>query len=223
MCKARSGRLGSDCAGGLGMTCWLPIDDTDAPFRAAEVIKAGGLIILPTDTVYGVAANLWQPEAVAALYMTKQRPPERAIPVLLADLKDVTQVARDLPEAAFLLAQAFWPGPLTIVLPRRPEVPEIVSALPTIGVRLPNHDGARAVIRACGGALAVTSANRTGYPNPLTAQEAAELGDAVELLLDGGRCPGGLPSTVVDLSHGRLHIIRSGPLDEATLRSALEQ
>lgn len=203
------------------MTHWLPIDNVDAPIRAAEVIEAGGLIILPTDTVYGVAANLWRLEAVAALYVTKQRSPERAIPVLLADLDDIVQVACNLPEAAWRLVQTFWPGPLTIVVPRRPEVPEIVSALPTIGVRIPDHDEARAVIRACGGALAVTSANRAGDPNPLTAQEAARLDGAVELILDGGRCPGGTPSTVIDLSHGGLHIIRPGPLDEATLRSAL--
>jgi L-threonylcarbamoyladenylate synthase len=204
------------------MTAWLPIDDPSAPARAAEVIRAGGLIVLPTDTVYGVAADLWQPEAVAALYAAKARPPAKAIPVLLAGEADAAQVACHIPPLAGKLAAAFWPGPLTIALPRRESVPDIVSSLPTVGVRVPDHDGARAVIRACGGALAVTSANRSGEPGALTARQAADaLGGQVALVLDGGRCSGGVPSTVVDASGEALQIIRIGPLNEATLRAAL--
>jgi L-threonylcarbamoyladenylate synthase len=204
------------------MTIWLPVDDAAAPARAAEVIRAGGLIILPTDTVYGVAADLWQPEAVAALYAAKQRPPDRAIPVLLSDLKAAEQVALVFPPAALLLARAFWPGPLTIAVPRRAELPSVVSSLPTVGLRIPDHQAARAVIRACGGALAVTSANRSGQPSPLAASEAAEaLGSAVALVLDGGPCPGGISSTVVDVSEGRLRVVRKGPLSEQVLRRAL--
>ncbi len=206
------------------MTDWLAVDDPQAPIRAAEVIRAGGLVILPTDTVYGVAADLWQPQAVAALYAAKRRPPERAIPVLLADVKDIAQVASDVPLLAHRLAEAFWPGPLTIAVPKRPEVPPIVSSLPTIGVRIPDHAATRAVIRACGGALAVTSANLSDRPSTLTAEEAAQaLGEAITLVLDGGRCPGGVPSTVVDVSGGDIRIVRVGPLDEATLRQALKR
>ncbi len=205
------------------MTDWLEAGDSQAPARAAEVIRAGGLVILPTDTVYGVAADMWQPQAVAALYAAKQRPPDRAIPILLADLDDMAQVAQDAPEIARRLAEAFWPGPLTIAIPRRPEVPEIVSSLPTVGVRIPDHAAARAVIRACGGALAVTSANLSDQPSALTAADAARaLGEAVALVLDGGRCPGGTPSTVVDVSGGALRVVRPGPLDEATLQRALQ-
>jgi L-threonylcarbamoyladenylate synthase len=204
------------------MTTWLSIGDPSAPARAAEVIQAGGLIVLPTDTVYGVAADLWQPEAVAALYAAKTRPPAKAIPVLLAGEADAAQVACEVPPLAQKLAAAFWPGPLTIALPRRDTVPDIVSSLPTIGVRVPDHDRARAVIRACGGALAVTSANRSGDPGALTAQQAADaLGEHVALVLDGGRCPGGVPSTVVDASGEAMRIVRIGPLDEAALRAAL--
>jgi L-threonylcarbamoyladenylate synthase len=204
------------------MTAWLPIDDPDAPARAAETIRAGGLVVLPTDTVYGVAADPWQPEAVAALYAAKDRPPARAIPVLLAGEADAAQVAREVPLPAMKLAAAFWPGPLTIALPRLESVPEIVSSLPTIGVRVPDHDGTRAIIRACGGVLAVTSANRSGQADSLTARQATDaLGDRVALVLDGGRCPGGVPSTVVDLSGGALRIVRPGPIDEAALRAAL--
>ena len=198
----------------------LSIDDPDALDRAADVIRAGGLLILPTDTVYGVAADLSQPEAVARLYEIKGRPPEKAIPILVADFGGVRKVAQHVPLEANKLADAFWPGPLTIALPKWPVIPEIVSALPTVGVRIPDHDGARAVIRACGGALAVTSANRSGGPNPLTAGQAALL-EGVDLLLDGGTCPGGQPSTVVDVSGGELRIVREGPIDEAALRRAL--
>jgi L-threonylcarbamoyladenylate synthase len=204
------------------MTTWLPIDAPEAPARAAETIRAGGLVVLPTDTVYGVAADPWQPEAVAALYAAKDRPPARAISVLLAGEADAAQVAREVPPPAKKLAAAFWPGPLTIALPRLESVPEIVSSLPTIGVRVPDHDGTRAIIRACGGVLAVTSANRSGQADSLTARQAADaLGDRVALVLDGGRCPGGVPSTVVDLSGGALRIVRPGPIDEAALRAAL--
>jgi L-threonylcarbamoyladenylate synthase len=204
------------------MTEWLAADDPQAPARAAEVIRAGGLLILPTDTIYGVAADLWQPRAVEALYAAKQRPPERAIPILLADPADMAQVALDVPEMAQRLAVAFWPGPLTIAVPKRPQIPPVVSSLPTVGVRIPDHNAARAVIRACGGALAVTSANLSGQPGALTAAEAARaLGGAVALVLDGGACPGGAASTVVEVSRGALRVLRPGPLDEETLRRAL--
>jgi len=203
------------------MTEWIRADDPDAPARAAEVIRAGGLVILPTDTVYGVAADVWQPGAVAALYAAKGRPPEKAIPVLLADPDDIAQVAGDVPEVARRLAAAFWPGPLTIAVPKLATVPEIVSALPTVGVRVPDHGVARAAIRACGGALAVTSANRSGGPNPLTAQQAGDaLGEAVALILDGGACPGGIPSTVVEVRGGEWRIVRAGPISEEDLRRA---
>ncbi|MBN1430835.1 MAG: threonylcarbamoyl-AMP synthase [Anaerolineae bacterium] len=202
------------------MTDWLPIDDPAAPARAAEVIRAGGLVILPTDTVYGIAADVWQPRAIAALYAVKRRPPDKAIPVLLADTENIDLVASGIPPVARKLARAFWPGPLTIAVPKRLTLPDIVSALPTVGARIPDHDGTRAIIRACGGALAVTSANLSGAPNPLTAQEASILGEPVALILDGGRCAGGRPSTVVDVSDDSLHVVRPGPIDEEMLRKA---
>jgi L-threonylcarbamoyladenylate synthase len=205
------------------MTDWLPADHPDAPARAAAVIRRGGLIILPTDTVYGVAADLWQPDAVAALYAAKRRPPDRAIPILLSAGSEIDRVAERVPEAARRLAAALWPGPLTIVVPKRPNVPEIVSSLPTVGVRVPDHDAARAAIRACGGALAVTSANLSDQPSALTAEEAADaLGEAVGLVLDGGPAPGGTPSTVVDVTGDTLTVLRSGPVDEAALRAVVE-
>jgi L-threonylcarbamoyladenylate synthase len=159
---------------------------------------------------------------VERLYLAKQRPPDKAIPILLADPGDIEQVAAEVPDAARRLADAFWPGPLTIAVPKRSTVSEIVSAFATVGVRVPDHTAARAVIRACGGALAVTSANRSGEASPLTAQEAAHaLGASISLVLDGGLCPGGVPSTVVDISRGDIQIIRPGPISENDLRLAL--
>lgn len=205
------------------MTEWIKADDPAAAKRTAEVIRAGGLVILPTDTVYGVGADWQQPDAVAALYAAKQRPPEKAIPVLLASADDIGVVASEVPANARRLADAFWPGPLTIVVSKRDEVPEIVSAFPTIGVRVPDHDATRAAIRACGGALAVTSANVSGGANAQTAQEAAvALGDAVALVLDGGECPGGVPSTVVDVSSGEIAVLREGPVSKVELLSAIQ-
>jgi L-threonylcarbamoyladenylate synthase len=203
------------------MTSWLAVDDPFAPSRAAEVIRAGGLVIIPTDTVYGVMADVWQPEAVAALYTAKNRLPDKAIPVLLADFDDVSLVSGGVPDMACRLAEALWPGPLTIAVPKHPDLPGIVSSLPTVGVRIPDHERARAVIRACGGAVAATSANLSGESDSLTAEEASRLGSAVGLVLDGGRCPGGKPSTVVDVSGGELRIVRPGPLKEAVLRRVL--
>ena len=202
---------------------WMSISDGRAPLRAAAVLSEGGLIILPTDTVYGVAADPWQPRAVAALYRAKRRSPERAIPILLADFDHIRMVATDIPEIARKLAKAFWPGPLTIAVPRLPELPDIVSSLPTVGVRIPDHEAVRAIIRAASGALAVTSANISGQPDPITAQAASDaLGDAISLVLDGGPCPGGMASTVVDVTGPALRIVRRGPLTEDDLLSALK-
>lgn len=206
------------------MTAWLLASNRRAAGRAAQLIRVGELVIMPTDTVYGVGADLWQEAAVEALYEAKGRPQDRAIPILLADPDCIGLVAQEIPENALRLAEAFWPGPLTIAVPKRRLVPDAVSSLPTVGVRVPDHDAARAVIRACGGALAVTSANRSGGPDPLTAQQAADaLGEAVALVLEGGPCPGGMPSTVVDVTDDDLRIVREGPISEAQLRRALSK
>jgi L-threonylcarbamoyladenylate synthase len=191
----------------------LPLTEPTAPARAAEIIRAGGLLILPTDTVYGLAADLWNPEAVARLYAVKRRPPEKAIPILLADFEAIHQVAAEIPALALTLANHFWPGALTLTLPKKSGLPEIVSSLPTIGVRIPDHPAARAVIRACGGVLAVTSANVSGAASPLTFKETLIL-EEIDLALDGGDCPGGVSSTVVDLTGGVVRVLRAGPISE---------
>jgi len=189
---------------------------------AAAVIARGELIVLPTDTVYGVGAAI-QAAAIERLFLAKRRPAERAIPVLLADQEDVWRVAREFPAAAQRLAEAFWPGPLTLALPKRDDLPPNLTQLPTVGVRVPDLAEARAILAAAGGALGVTSANRSEQPPACTIQAAMRyLGEAVTLYLDGGMCRGGVPSTVVTFEGGEWRIVRSGPISEADLRAALE-
>lgn len=193
----------------------------DAPSMAATAIGRGELIVLPTDTVYGVGAAI-EEAAIERLFAAKNRPAERAIPVLLAGPDDVWRVARDFPPQAQRLADAFWPGPLTLALPKRDDLPPNLTQLPTVGVRVPDLPEVRAVLAAVGGALAVTSANRSDQPPACTIQAAIRyLGESVALYLDGGTCRGGVPSTVVTFEDGELRIVRAGPLSEADLRAAL--
>lgn len=202
----------------------VPIDHPDALWQAVETLQRGELVVLPTDTVYGVAADPWNERAVAALYAAKGRPPDKAVPILLSDTSQALRVASHMPEVAQVLSRAFWPGPLTLVVPKHPDVPATVSALPTIGLRVPDHNGARTIIEAAGGALAVTSANRSDQPPALTAQKAlVALGASVSYVLDGGRCSGAQASTVVDVSEDDLRLLRPGPLSEDALRAVLER
>jgi L-threonylcarbamoyladenylate synthase len=182
--------------------------------RAAALLRASELVAFPTDTVYGVGAIVWDATAVGKLYAAKLRALDKAIPVLLADPADIALVARDLSAAALRIAEHFWPGPLTVVVPRADRVPdEVTAGGDTVAVRVPDHDLARALIRAAGAPLATTSANLSGQASPVTAQEvAAQLGERIALILDGGRCLGGVPSTIVDLTQPQPRIVRPGPI-----------
>lgn len=197
----------------------VPADQIEA---AVAKLRAGGIVVFPTDTVYGVGALPGDARAVARVFRAKRRPPEKALPVLIADADDLVKVAAAVPAAARRLAAAFWPGPLTLVLRRAPGFRGAGSAEDeTVGVRIPNLEPARALIRAAGGALAVTSANLSGQPSPRTAQEAAaQIGRAVDLILDGGPCPGGVESSVVDCSRSPLRLLREGALSRDQLRRA---
>lgn len=199
----------------------IPLDRTDTVLIAAATVARGDLIVLPTDTVYGVGARIDE-AAIERLFVAKRRPAERAIPVLLADLDDVLRVAREFPAPARRLAEAFWPGPLTLALPKRDDLPPNLSMLSSVGVRVPDLPQTRAILAAAGGALAVSSANRSDQPPACTIQAAMRyLGDAVALYVDGGTCLGGVPSTVVAFEEGKLRIVRPGPLSEEALRAAL--
>src|SRR5690349_5272226 len=162
----------------------------DAIPRALEILKTGGLVAFPTDTVYGVGALAFDGKAVESIYAAKDRPIEKAIPVLVADAADMEKVGMNIPEVAYKLAAHFWPGPLTVVVPKKPTLPESVSAIDTVGVRVPDHEVARAILRAAG-PMAVTSANISGQPSPSTAQEVLDqLDGRIDLIIDGGTTPG---------------------------------
>ncbi len=190
----------------------VPADSPDAIIAAVRVLRAGGLVAFPTDTVYGVGALVFDERAVQSIYDAKDRPDEKAIPVLLGDAADLPQVALDLNETAETLAEAFWPGPLTIVVHKQPTLPRAVSATDTVGVRVPDHELARRLLIAAG-PMAVTSANLSGRPSPNSAADVLEqLGGRIGLIIDGGTTPGGVPSTVVDCTQPRPTILREGPI-----------
>jgi L-threonylcarbamoyladenylate synthase len=193
----------------------------DAIPRALEILKAGGLVAFPTDTVYGVGALAFDGKAVESIYAAKNRPIEKAIPVLIGDKDDLEKVGIHIPASAHKLASRFWPGPLTILVPKRADIPESVSATSNVGVRVPDHDVARALLRAAG-PMAVTSANISGRQSPVTAEEVYEqLGGRIDLIIDGGQTPGGVPSTLVDCTMSELKVLREGPISLEDLLSAL--
>ena len=202
------------------MTKLLPAD-AESIQVALQILREGGLVAFPTDTVYGVGALVFDGKAVESIYVAKQRPIEKAIPVLMADAADMEKVGMDIPEVAYQLAARFFPGPLTCLIPKQPTLPESVSATETVGVRVPDHEVARALLRAAG-PMAVTSANISGQASPSTAQEVlAQLGGRIELILDGGKTPGGVPSTLVDCTGKDLKILREGPISLAEIRQKL--
>lgn len=199
---------------------------TDAPGalnQAVAVLRAGGLVAFPTDTVYGVGANATNAAAVGQLYAAKVRPEGKAIPLLLGDVRDLEGLAENLPPVAERLMDAFWPGALTLVVWRSPAVADIVTAGgPTVAVRLPDHVVARALARALGGALAATSANVSGAREATTAAEVLDqLAGRIDLVLDGGRCAGGTASTVLDLTTEPPTVLRTGALDSGLLQRIL--
>ncbi|HEU5433974.1 MAG TPA: L-threonylcarbamoyladenylate synthase, partial [Thermomicrobiales bacterium] len=181
--------------------------------RAARVIVGGGVVAIPTDTVYGIAASLARPEAIQRLYHIKGRPDDKPVPVLLASVDDVERVAADFPSALMALASRWWPGPLTIVAPARSDLPPEATGIdrhgrPTVGLRVPHHAVAIDLIARAGGALAVTSANRSGQPaatDALAVEQA--LGDRCDLILDAGAAPGGVSSTVIAIEGGRVNVL----------------
>ena len=195
--------------------------------RAVALLQAGRVIAFPTDTVYGLGAHALLPGAVEDLYRIKGRPARLAIPLLLADAAAMDLVCQDAPDVARELARCFWPGALSLVLRRTPLVPDAVTAGgDTVAVRVPDQALVRQLCRQLGAPLAATSANLHGQPPPVTAvQVEAMLGGRLPLVLDGGPCPGGIPSTVLDLTTSPPAILRPGPitaLDLAPLVNGLE-
>jgi L-threonylcarbamoyladenylate synthase len=200
------------------------VHSTNSPnaiLNALEVLLSGGLVAFPTDTVYGLGCLAFHEKAIESIYVAKDRPMEKAIPVLIGDAEDLTKVAEEIPIFAMKLIARFWPGPLTVLVPKKGTLPDGISATSTVGVRMPDHDVARALLRLAG-PMAVTSANISGEPSPTTAEQVLEqLNGRVAMILDGGETPGGIPSTLVDCTTEELQIIREGPISKEQLLNAM--
>ncbi len=196
-------------------------DDTIA--RAAALLRAGEVVAFPTETVYGLGADATNATAVARVFEIKARPSFDPLIVHLAAAEDLESVVAAVPPAARVLMQRFWPGPLTLVLPKRAHIPDLVTAgLSSVAVRVPNHAVARALIRAAGCPIAAPSANRFGCVSPTTAAHVAEqLGDAPALILDGGPCRIGVESTVVSLLASVPALLRPGGVTLEELEEAI--
>jgi L-threonylcarbamoyladenylate synthase len=178
------------------------------------ILKQGGLVAYPTDTVYGLGAYAYLSGAVKRIYDVKERPRDMPLPLLLADENMIADIAAELSPLAWLLIKEFLPGALTLVVSKSIAVPRIVgSEGPTIAVRIPAHPVPVALIRGMGAPIIGTSANLSGKPSPLTAEEVNnQLGDRVDLVIDGGKCPGGKESTVVDVTGDKPVILREGAI-----------
>ncbi len=187
--------------------------------RAADLLRAGELVALPTETVYGLAANALDAKAVAKIFEVKGRPSHNPVIVHVADAGMARQCTAHWPESADALARSFWPGPLTMVLPRAVNIPDVVTAGgSTVGVRWPGHPFIQAVIRECGFPLAAPSANRSNSISPTNAQHVVrQLGDRLRLIVDGGQSQVGIESTVVDLVSQPPRMLRPGMIHEESL------
>jgi len=182
--------------------------------QAADILLRGGVVVFPTETVYGIGANAMDATAVAKIFEIKRRPRFNPLIVHLPDQEMLSLVTSEIPREAQFLSETFWPGPLTLVLPKKETVPSLVTAgLPSVAVRMPNHPVARKLLQAVGTPLAAPSANRFSRLSPTRVEHAKEqLGNEVDLYLDGGACPVGVESTIVGWIDGRATLLRRGGL-----------
>ena len=203
----------------------IHVGNENALRRAVEVLKGGGIIAFPTDTVYGVAVLPWDTDVLARLHKAKQRRADHPIPLLLSDadqLERVVTIPRRLRHQVRQLITRFWPGGLTLVLAKTEIVPNLVSHTHTVGVRVPDLPLARTLIRDAGGVLAVTSANISGQPSSITAQEVqGQLGGRIDMILDGGLSLGGVPSSVLDCTVLPPTLLRRGAIAVAALQAVI--
>lgn len=189
---------------------------------ALKTLRVGELIAFPTDTVYGIGTLAFNADGATKIYAAKQRPPDKALPILLGDLSQIPLVAVNLSQTALTLAERFLPGALTLVVPKHPNVPTEVSSLETIGIRIPSHNFARVLLNAAG-PLAVSSANISGAESPVNARAVyQQLNGSLPLILDGGVTPGGISSTVVDCTQSEIRILREGPISMQEIQAILK-
>ncbi len=185
--------------------------------KGVKILRKGGVIAFPTDTVYGLGADAFNPTAVERIYEIKDRPKHRQLPLLIADVERLATLAEPIPEIAWFLARQFWPGGLTLVLPKTDSLPAYLASGSTIAVRVPDHPVCLALIQHLGNPIIGTSANISGQPAALTAEEVGQqLGGKIDFIINGGKCPGGKESTVVDITRESPIILRQGiiPSDE---------
>lgn len=192
--------------------------------KGISLLRKGGVVAFPTDTVYGLGAHAGIPQAVERVYLIKERPRNMALPLLLADISQISEVAYNVPEVAWVLARAFLPGALTIILHKAESVSDIISGGGgTIGVRIPAHPVPLALIKGIGVPVVGTSANLSGKPSLLTADDVSyQLGDKIDLVIDGGPCPGGKESTVVDVTGKIPLVLREGAISREELEQVCE-
>jgi L-threonylcarbamoyladenylate synthase len=195
----------------------------DSLHQAAQTLRLGGLVAFPTETVYGLGADAENPAAVARVFAAKGRPADHPLIVHLAGAEQLDRWAHDVPAAAYELAAAFWPGPLTLILKRSSRASDLVTGgLDTVGLRVPSHSVAQELLQAFGGVIAAPSANRFGRVSPTTAEHVlTELDGRIDLILDGGPCQVGLESTIVDLSRGEPVVLRPGGVTVERLTKVL--
>jgi L-threonylcarbamoyladenylate synthase len=191
--------------------------------KAISILKKGGVVAYPTDTVYGLGACMTDTAAVDRIFQVKGRPKGMALPVLLADKVQMESILTSVPLSARRLADEFFPGALTIILPKSNSVPDIITGGGrTVAFRIPDHRVPLALIKGLGKPIVGTSANLSGQPSALTAAEVqAQIGDKIDMVIDGGRCPGGIESTVIDLSGKKPVVRRQGAISIEKLRKIL--
>ena len=206
-------------------TLILPASDPATVPQAAEIIRAGGLVAIPTETVYGLGANAMDEDAVAKIFLAKGRPQDNPLIIHISCAKELTRYCHDIPEAAWRLAERFWPGPLTMVLPVKPCVPKRTTAgLATVAVRCPKTQVTRELIRAAGVPIAAPSANLSGKPSTTTAAHVLHdygTGGRIDAIIDGGPCEVGVESTIVDLTGEKPRLLRPGGITPEELRDLL--
>jgi len=193
--------------------------------KAVAILKEGGLVAFPTETVYGLGADARSETAVRKIFAAKERPYNHPLIVHLASPEMITDWARDIPESAWLLAKNFWPGPLTLILKKQPHVLDVITGgQDTIGLRIPRHPIAQALLSGFAGGVAAPSANKFTHVSPTTAQAVEEeLGKDIDLILEGGACEVGLESTILDLSGDKPMLLRPGMISVQELTQALQQ
>lgn len=191
--------------------------------KAGKILREGGLVAFPTETVYGLGGNALDPKASMKIYAAKGRPSDNPLIVHISDIKDLAKITTEIPEGARILAEKYWPGPLTMILPKADSVPkETTGGLDSVAVRFPSDRIAQELIKAAGGFVAAPSANTSGRPSPTMAEHVEEdLGDAIEMIIDGGQVGIGLESTIVDFTEDVPVVLRPGYISLEMLKDTL--